>query len=71
LISIKGIVAGALNESFSNESQLKIWAPDFLDKNKYNLGGEGHAGPKNIVAGNSRCKLDFVITYLPHPQTKP
>ena len=25
-----GTVAGALDESFSNESQLEIWAPDFL-----------------------------------------
>ena len=26
-----GTVAGALDESFSNESQLEIWAPDFLE----------------------------------------
>jgi hypothetical protein len=58
LISIKGTVTGALDESFSNESQLEIWAPDFLDKNKYDLGGdsgEGHAEPKDVVADNSRC----------------
>lgn len=49
-----GTVAGALDESFSNESQLEIWAPDFLDKNEYDLGGEGHAGPKGIVSDSSR-----------------
>jgi protein transport protein SEC31 len=27
-----GTVAGALDESFSSESQLEIWAPDFMDK---------------------------------------
>jgi protein transport protein SEC31 len=50
-----GTVAGALDESFSNESKLEIWAPDFLDKNEYDLGGEGRAGPKGVVADNSRC----------------
>ena len=50
-----GTVAGALDESFSNESQLEIWAPDFLDKNEFDLGGEGRVGPKGIVADNSRC----------------
>jgi protein transport protein SEC31 len=50
-----GTVAGALDESFSNESQLEIWAPDFLDKNEYDLGGEGRAGPKGVVADNARC----------------
>ncbi|KAF8520885.1 hypothetical protein BU17DRAFT_46119 [Hysterangium stoloniferum] len=28
-----GTVAGALDESFSNDSHLEIWSPDFLDKN--------------------------------------
>ncbi|KAF7964892.1 hypothetical protein HWV62_1789 [Athelia sp. TMB] len=49
-----GTVAGALDESFSNESQLEIWAPDFMDKNEYDLGGEGHAGPKGVVSDNAR-----------------
>lgn len=52
-----GTVAGALDESFSNESQLEIWAPDFLDKNEYDLGGEGYPGPKGIVADTSRYLL--------------
>jgi len=50
-----GTVAGALDESFSNESQLEIWAPDFLDKNEYDLGGEGRTGPKGVVSDSSRC----------------
>ena len=50
-----GTVAGALDESFSNESQLEIWAPDFLDRNEYELGGDGHAGPKGAVTGSARC----------------
>lgn len=49
-----GSVAGALDESFSNESQLEIWAPDFLDKSEYDLGGEGQNGPKGIVTDNAR-----------------
>jgi hypothetical protein len=50
-----GTVAGALDESFSNESQLEIWAPDFLDKNEYDLGDEGQHGPKGAVKDNARC----------------
>ncbi|KAL0571826.1 protein transport protein S31 [Marasmius crinis-equi] len=49
-----GTVAGALDESFSNESQLEIWAPDFLDKNEYDLGGQGHSGPKGVVKDTAR-----------------
>ncbi|KAH7912755.1 hypothetical protein BJ138DRAFT_1060464 [Hygrophoropsis aurantiaca] len=49
-----GSVAGALDESFSNESQLEIWAPDFMDKNEYDLGGDGLPGPKGLVTDNSR-----------------
>ncbi|KII91359.1 hypothetical protein PLICRDRAFT_51526 [Plicaturopsis crispa FD-325 SS-3] len=49
-----GTVAGALDESFSNESQLEIWAPDFLDKQEYDLGGQGQAGPKGVVTDSSR-----------------
>ncbi|KIY53493.1 hypothetical protein FISHEDRAFT_55132 [Fistulina hepatica ATCC 64428] len=39
-----GTVAGALDESFSNESQLEIWTPDYLDKNEFDLGLDGAAG---------------------------
>jgi protein transport protein SEC31 len=49
-----GTVAGALDESFSNESKLEIWAPSFLDKNEYALGSEGNAGPKGVVTGTAR-----------------
>ncbi|KZT07919.1 uncharacterized protein LAESUDRAFT_697968 [Laetiporus sulphureus 93-53] len=49
-----GTVAGALDESFSNNGQLEIWAPDFLDKNQFDLGEEGQAGPKASVTTTSR-----------------
>jgi len=50
-----GSVAGALDESFSNESQLEIWQPDFMDKNEYDLGGDGLPAPKGAVTDSSRC----------------
>ena len=49
-----GTVAGALDESFSNESQLEIWAPAFMDKQEYELGGEGQSGPKGTVTTGAR-----------------
>ncbi|EMD34634.1 hypothetical protein CERSUDRAFT_116810 [Gelatoporia subvermispora B] len=49
-----GTVAGALDESFSNNGQLEIWAPDFLDKNEYDLGGEDQAGPNATITTSSR-----------------
>ncbi|KAI8971291.1 hypothetical protein BD414DRAFT_540468 [Trametes punicea] len=49
-----GTVAGALDESFSNNGQLEIWAPDWLDRNQFDLGGEGQAGPKATVTTTSR-----------------
>ncbi|KAF8878677.1 hypothetical protein CPB84DRAFT_1852312 [Gymnopilus junonius] len=49
-----GTVAGALDESFSNESQLEIWAPDFLDKDEFDLGFEGQYGPKGSVKDTAR-----------------
>lgn len=49
-----GTVAGALDESFSNESQLEIWAPDFLDKSEYDMGGEGQNRSKASVSTSSR-----------------
>lgn len=54
-----GTVAGALDESFSNESQLEIWAPDFLDRDEFLLGGEGQHGPKGQVKDTAR----FVTLY--------
>jgi protein transport protein SEC31 len=49
-----GTVAGALDESFSNNGQLEIWAPDFLDKHEYDLGGEGQTEAKASVTTTSR-----------------
>ncbi len=64
-----GTVAGALDESFSNDSQLEIWAPDFLNKQEYDLGGEGHNGPRGSVANTARS----VFIHLRNSQnrTKP
>ena len=52
-----GTVAGALDESFSNESQLEIWAPDFLDRDEFSLGVEGHHGPKGQVKDTARLVM--------------
>ncbi|KAI0784083.1 hypothetical protein C8Q75DRAFT_781234 [Abortiporus biennis] len=49
-----GTVAGALDESFSNNGQLEIWAPNFVDKYEYDLGGEGQPGPRASVTTSSR-----------------
>lgn len=49
-----GTVAGALDESFSNASQLEIWAPNFLDKDEYDLGHQDLHGPKGFVEDTSR-----------------
>ncbi|BEI98107.1 hypothetical protein CcaverHIS631_0304060 [Cutaneotrichosporon cavernicola] len=55
---VTGAVAGALDESFSNDSQLEIWAPklyerDGTESQGYSLGGQG-AGPKGSVTVSSR-----------------
>ncbi|KAJ7222579.1 hypothetical protein GGX14DRAFT_664286 [Mycena pura] len=49
-----GTVAGALDESFSDESQLEIWTPNFLDKDEFHLGGAGQRGPKGVVKDTAR-----------------
>lgn len=49
-----GTVAGALDESFSNNGQLEIWAPDFLDNDEYDLGEEGQTAAKASVTTSSR-----------------
>ncbi|OCF33792.1 protein transporter SEC31 [Kwoniella heveanensis BCC8398] len=48
-----GAVAGALDENFSNESQLEIWAPDFSDAAGIRLGGAG-AGAQGSITVNNR-----------------
>ncbi|KAI6004420.1 hypothetical protein F5J12DRAFT_836728 [Pisolithus orientalis] len=49
-----GTVSGALDESFSNESQLEIWKPDFMDKDEYALGADLHSQPAGVVKDTSR-----------------
>lgn len=48
-----GAVAGALDESFSNESQLEIWSPDFGEGQGMYLGGTD-SKPEGSVTVNSR-----------------
>ena len=50
---VTGAVAGALDESFSNDSHLEIWAPDIGDVRETKLGGEGSA-PKGSIPVGSR-----------------
>jgi len=52
-----GTVAGALDESFSNESQLEIWAPDFFDDDEFQLGADPAKGPKGLVTDTSRYEI--------------
>lgn len=49
-----GTVAGALDASFSNDSQLEIWDPDFINKSDFDLGSEEKPGPKGFVTTSSR-----------------
>jgi protein transport protein SEC31 len=51
-----GAVAGALDESFSNDSQLEIWAPDFSDSQGMRLGTEGKAAEGSITVGSRYVK---------------
>ena len=57
-----GTVAGALDESFSNESQLEIWAPDFLNKDEFYLGAEGQHDPKGYVKDTARFDYFTLVT---------
>lgn len=57
-----GTVAGALDESFSNDSRLEIWSPNFLDVHEYALGGDaGQSGPKASVTTTSRYVLFMIM----------
>ena len=49
-----GTVAGALDESFSNESQLEIWTPNFMDRDEFELGIVGKNGPNGTVKDSAR-----------------
>lgn len=59
-----GTVAGALDESFSNDSQLEIWTLDFLNKQEYELGGEGQHRPRGSVANSSRSAIRSLLGVL-------
>jgi protein transport protein SEC31 len=48
-----GAAAGALDESFSNESQLEIWSPDFGESQGMYL-GTPESGPRGSITVNSR-----------------
>jgi len=59
---VTGDAAGALDESFSNDSKLEIWAPKFYEREDpsgaskpqgYSLGRE-HSGPVGSVSVASR-----------------
>ncbi|KAK8847643.1 hypothetical protein IAR55_005502 [Kwoniella newhampshirensis] len=52
-----GAVAGALDESFSNDSQLEIWAPDFGDAQGVRLGGEGKPALGSVTVGSRFNRL--------------
>ena len=57
-----GTVAGALDASFSNDSQLEIWAPNFINRDEYDLGGVENPPPKATVTTSSRCRLlTFIV----------
>jgi len=56
-----GTVAGALDASFSNDSQLEIWAPNFINRDEYGLGGTENPPPKATVTTSSRCRLLTLI----------
>ncbi|KZT33889.1 hypothetical protein SISSUDRAFT_1053654 [Sistotremastrum suecicum HHB10207 ss-3] len=49
-----GTVAGALDASFSNDSQLEIWSPDFSDRNEFDLGSDGYEGHVAKINTSSR-----------------
>ena len=60
-----GTVAGALDASFSNDSQLEIWAPNFINRDEYSLGGTENPPPKSTVTTSSRSRLlELVVTVL-------
>ncbi|KZV82092.1 WD40 repeat-like protein [Exidia glandulosa HHB12029] len=64
-----GGVAGALDESFSNDSHLEIWSPNFFDKSEFDLGHDGHPGPKGSVTTSSRFnRLAWGYVHPARPQ---
>lgn len=63
-----GAAAGALDESFSNESQLEIWAPEFGESGMY-LGAEGNK-PHGSITVNSRW-VDYKVELNPGSTDSP
>ncbi|WVR04848.1 hypothetical protein IAU60_001860 [Kwoniella sp. DSM 27419] len=61
-----GAVAGALDENFSNESQLEIWAPDFGDAAGIRLGGEGKPAQGSITVNNRFNRLAWSAPSTTH-----
>ena len=53
-------VAGALNESFSNDSQLEIWEPAFASQHEYY--GTDDSSPKGVVKDTTRCVVQWLFT---------
>ena len=49
-----GTVTCTLNKSFSNESQLEIWQPDFMDKDEVYLSADVDSKLIGFVADTSR-----------------
>jgi protein transport protein SEC31 len=43
-----GTIAGAFNESFSNESHLELWAPNLLNKDELDRGSDLHKAQKPL-----------------------
>ncbi len=56
-----GTVAGALDASFSDESRLEIWTPNFLDRAEYDLGSDGHTSPSASVSVDARCAVSSLL----------
>ncbi len=54
-----GAIAGALDESFSDDSQLEIWSPDFGEDQRIRLGGEGKKAEGSITVGSRSVDLPF------------
>lgn len=49
-----GTVAGALDASFTNQGQLELWEPNFMNKSERRLGGDNQDGPVQTVTTTSR-----------------
>jgi protein transport protein SEC31 len=57
-----GAVAGALDESFSNESQLEIWEPNFGEQ-QLRLGGQGDSAKGSITVSSRYVMFQKLFTH--------